>query len=119
MGLLDLAFAPVRAVLGVAEREGEKALPVRDIEQIQTKVLETAEAIRLATETIEQHVEVVETLATSVPPLTTAVEQLTLQLVELTKLLAPVAAAERDVARVEGFFSRRHRHEPADPPPSD
>jgi hypothetical protein len=108
MGLLDLALAPIRAVLGGAEDEVEHMLPVRDIEHIQARVLETAEAIKGATESIESHVAVIETLATSVQPLTLAVEQLTVQLVELTKLLAPVAAAEREVSRVGHLFSRHH-----------
>ena len=107
MGLLDLAFAPLRAILGSAEREAEEVLPVRDIEAIQTKVLDTAEAIRHATESIESQIQVIETLATSVPPLTQAVEQLTMQLVEITRVLAPVSAVERDISRVGHLFGRR------------
>jgi phage-related minor tail protein len=117
VGLLDIALAPLRAVLGSAEHEVEQALPVRNIEEIQTRVLDTAEAIKAATETIEAHVEVIETLATSLPPLTQAVTELTVQLGEILTVIAPIAAVERDVGKAEHFFLRR-RH-PAEPAPGD
>ena len=100
MGLIDAALSPLRAVLGVAEREAEHVLPVRDIEEIQERVLDGVDAIRKATESVESHVAVLETLATSLPPLTDAVTQLTVQLGELLAVIAPIAAAEREVAKV-------------------
>jgi hypothetical protein len=126
MGLLDIALAPLRSLLGAAEQEAEHVFPVRDLEDVEQRVLETAQAVRRATESIEAHVAVVETLATSLPPLTEAVTQLTVQLGEILKLTAPLAAlehdvgaAERRISRVEHLFGRgRHDEPPAPPPPS-
>jgi hypothetical protein len=117
VGLLQIALAPLRSVLGVAESEAEHVLPVRDIEDIQRRVLEGVEAVRGATESIESHVEVLESLATSLPPLTDAVTQLTVQLGELLTVIAPIAAVERDVARAEHFFTRHRRRDPGPPAP--
>lgn len=113
MGLLDLAFAPVRAALSAAEREA--AAPVRDIENIQHHVLEAAEAIRSATESIEAHIGVIDTLATSIAPLAESVNRLTAQMAELNKVLGPVASAEREVSRLEHLFGRRHHASAPDP----
>jgi|SRR5579884_651081 len=107
MGLLDLPLAPLRAALRTAERDIERTVPVHDIERIQRHVLETAEAIRRATESIESHVAVIETLATSIAPLTESVNRLTAQLAEINTVLKPVAAVERDVSRLEHLFGRR------------
>jgi chromosome segregation ATPase len=115
MALIDVALAPLRAMLGSAEREAESVLPVRDLEEIESRVLETAESIKAATESIESHVAVVETLATSVTPLTDAVVELTRQLAQLNTVLAPLAGAERDVSRIEHLFGRRHHAEPDTP----
>ncbi len=120
MGLLDLATAPLRAVFRSAEREAESAFPVRDLEEVESRVLSTAEAIRHATESIEAHVAVLETLATSIGPLTDVVAELTRQLAEINRVLGPVATAERDVSRIEHLFGRRKRtlsspDEPASP----
>lgn len=109
MRLFDLALAPVRYVLGGAEHEAEAVLPVRDIEDIQTRVLDTAESIKRATESIESHVIVVESLATSIGPLTDAVADLTRQLAEINQVLGPLAGVERDVSRLEHVFGRRRR----------
>jgi hypothetical protein len=68
---------------------------------------------------MEKHVSVVDDLASSLPPLTESVTRLTNQLTELLQITAPMAAAERDVSRVERFFRRRHPDEvgpaPAEP----
>jgi uncharacterized protein YoxC len=112
MGLLDLAFAPLRAALSTAERD--VAGEVKEVEHIQHRVLDAAEAIRDATESIESHVEVIETLANSISPLAESVNRLTAQMAELNKVLAPVARAERDVSRLEHLFGR-HRQEPSSP----
>jgi predicted RNase H-like nuclease (RuvC/YqgF family) len=123
MGLLDLAFAPLRAALSSVEHEA--AGEVRDIEHVQHRVLDAAEAIRDATESIESHVQVIETLATSISPLTESVNRLTTELVELNRTLAPVAGAEREVSRLEHLFGRRRQPAgeaeataPAGPPPA-
>jgi len=115
MSLLDLALAPLRAVLGSAERETESVLPIKEIEKIQTDVLSTAESIRRATESIEAHVAVIETLATSVAPLTQAVAQLTEQLAQINAALAPLENAERDLSRLEHLFGRHRGGEAPSP----
>jgi conjugal transfer/entry exclusion protein len=117
VGLLDIVFAPARAVLGAAERDIEHTLPVRDIERIQTRVLDTAEAIRRATESIETHIEVIERLANSIQPLYESVDRLTTQMSELNTVLGPLAGVERDAEKIEGFF-HRHRHRDDEPPPA-
>jgi chromosome segregation ATPase len=134
MGLLDIVLAPLRGILGSAEHEAEQAFPVQDLEQIQSRVLETADAIRDATEQIEAHVAVLETLATSIAPLTVSVEKMTTQLGVIAEVLAPLAAAEhdvgsaehdvesveRDVSRIEHLLGRRHdAAKEASPPAGD
>src|ERR1700678_4328275 len=116
MGLIDTALSPLRAVLGSVEREAEHAIPVKEIQGIQERVLETGEAIRKATESIEAHVEVLESLASSVPQLTDAVGLLTVQLGGIVEVLKPVAAMEADVAKVGHLFGRRNKGDSA---PSD
>jgi hypothetical protein len=117
MGLLDTALAPLRAFLGSAEQEAEHTFPVQDIEGIQSRVLETAEAIKDATEQIAAQVSMLETLANSIAPLTQSVEKLTAQLGVITEVITPVATAERDVAEAEHDVARlahlfgRRRHE--------
>ena len=115
MGLIDNALSPLRAILGSVEREAEHAIPVKGIQQIELRVLETGEAIRKATEQIEQHVEVLESLASSVPQLTEAVALLTVQLGGIVEVLRPVAAMEADVAKVGRLFSR-HKGDNTPPP---
>jgi hypothetical protein len=114
MGLLDVALAPLRAVLGSAEQEAEHVFPVQDIEAIQERILDTGEAIRNATESIESHVVALESLAKVVPELVTSVEGLTAQLAAITTVLAPVAAVEQDAAKLGHLFGRRHQ---GDAPP--
>jgi len=104
VGLLDLVLNPIRSVLGSAERE------VMDHTTVDDKLLDGVEAVRRATESIERHVEVVEGLALTLPALTESVTRLTDQLNELLQVIAPIAAVERDVQRVEGFFGRHLRH---------
>lgn len=126
MGLLDMALAPLRAVLNSAEHEVEHTFAVQDLEGIQSRVLETVEAIKDATEQIEAHVSVLETLATSITPLTQAVEKLTIQLGVITDALIPVTKTEEEVAKAEhgvarlGHLFGRHRQDadarPGSPP---
>lgn len=128
MGLVDLAFGPIRSVLGGAEHEAEheveRVLPVTEVEGIQEQILEGMNALRRATESIAAHVEVVDALAAALPPMTEAVTALTVRLGELMEVLAPIAAveqeldrAERDVARATHFFKRRPRT--TEEPPAD
>jgi hypothetical protein len=69
------------------------------------------EAIHRAADSMERHVAVVESLASSVPALTDSVNALVKELNGLLAVLAPLAAAEHDVRRVERFFGRRRRAE--------
>ena len=78
MDIVDLAFKPLRAVVGATEHEVERTLPVKDIEGIQAQILEGVGALGRATESIESHVEVVDTLASSLPELTAAVNALSI-----------------------------------------
>jgi chromosome segregation ATPase len=128
MGITDIAMRPLRVLLGSAEHEVEDAMPVREIEEIQTQILDGVGALRRATESIESHVEVVEALATTLPLLTAAVQELTAQLAEIVTVLAPVTEAEQEMAKVEHEFSRiggllgHHREQiptPRDPGGSD
>jgi hypothetical protein len=123
MGLLDLVTGPIRSVLGVAqqaERDVERHTPMHETREVEQKLLEGIEAVHRATDSIERHVEVIEALATSLPPLTESVTRLTDQLGELLQITAPLAAAERDVSRLEHLFRRRHADSEAEaPPPAD
>jgi methyl-accepting chemotaxis protein len=118
MGLLDIpltALRPLRAMLNAVQDQAEETVPgVEEIEGIQTKVLDTVEAIQDATEQIEAHVAVLETLATSIDPLTQAVEKLVAEMAVISAALAPLAAAEHgaaeaehDLARISHLFGRR------------
>ncbi len=127
MGLVDLAFGPIRSVLGNAEHEAEHelehALPVGEIEGIQEQILDGMNALRHATESIAAHIEAVDALAAAVPPMTAAVTALTERLGELMEVLAPIAVvehdidtAERDIVRATHFFRRRPRATEEPPP---
>jgi hypothetical protein len=118
MGLLDVAFGPLRRALGTAEREVVVHSPMHETREVERKLLEGIEAVHRATDSIERHVEVIETLATSLPPLTASVTRLTDQLNALMELTAPLAAAEHEVSRIEHLFGR-HRHERDAPPPPE
>ena len=118
MGLLDPAVRPLRALLGGAEREVERTLPVLEIEDIQKQILDGVGAMRRATESIDSHVQAVDTLASAVPTLTAAVQALTAQLAALSEALAPMIAAEHEVAKVERRAARLGDllgHHPRDP----
>jgi hypothetical protein len=112
MGLLDDLTAPLRSVLGGAEKEVVQHSPLHQTEELERKLDGAVTAIHRAADSMEQHVVVVETLAASVPALTESVNSLVAELNSLLKVIAPVAAVEKDVERVEGFFRRRGRREP-------
>lgn len=105
--MFDLLVRPLRSIFSVVEHQLPAALggPEREL-------LGSVHATQRATDSIEHHVEVIEGLATSIAPLTDSVNHLTATLADLVVLLAPPAEAEREVARVEHFFGRRHRGEP-------
>jgi hypothetical protein len=105
--MLDLFFKPLRSILGVAEQEAETLAPIEETEK---QILDAVNALHEATESIERHVEVIEQLATSVDPLKDSVNNLTATMVDLVKVLAPLAAAEREAGKIEHFFGR-HRHQ--------
>jgi hypothetical protein len=66
---------------------------------------------------MEHHVTVLESLSNAVPPLTDSVNALVKELSGLQAVLAPLAAAEHDVTRVERLFGRRRRvDQPVEPP---
>lgn len=115
--MLDFFLKPLRSLLGASEREVAAHSP---FEQTEENILDTVNAVREATDSIEHHVEVIETLATSVGPLTESVNRLTTTMADLVTILGPLAAAEHGVESVERHFFRRHRQEttpPAVPPP--
>jgi methyl-accepting chemotaxis protein len=110
--MLDFFTRPIRSVLGVTERDVVESLhETRDIE---ANTLGAMRAIENATASIERHVAVIETLATSVDPLRASVDRLTDTMQELVAMMAPMAAAEHEVHRVERFFGR-HRHDEQPP----
>lgn len=117
MGLLDGVIngglAELRKLLGVVEQETEDVLPVKDIEEIQTRVLDSVEAIRDATEQIEAHAAQLESLVNTLPVLTAAVQDLTKELGVIAEVLAPIASAERDVSKLSHLLGRHRREEPA------
>lgn len=113
MGLLDLALAPIRAVVSAGERDVTHE--IREVEHVEHGVLDTAGSIRDATESIEKHIAVLDTLASSIGPLTESVNRLTAQMAELNQVLSPMAGAEREISALEHVFGR-HRHEPGSSP---
>jgi uncharacterized protein Yka (UPF0111/DUF47 family) len=94
-----------------------RSSPLREADEIDDQLRDAVAAIHRAADSMERHVEVVETLATSVPALTDSVNALVKELNGLLAVLAPVAAAEHEVRRVERLFGRRRRVEqPVEPP---
>jgi hypothetical protein len=116
--MLDFVTRPIRWALGVGEHDVVGA--VQETRDIEANMLDGVRAIENATASIERHVEVIESLATSVDPLRQSVDRLTETVQELVSVLAPVAAAERDVERVGKLFGRRRHHDQGQPiPPPD
>jgi hypothetical protein len=111
--MLDFFARPVRSVLGVAEQEAAK--PVGAIEH---EILEAVRAIHRVADALEHQVQTVDGLAAAVPTLTRSVNNLNETMTALVTLLAPMAAAEREVQHVErflGFRRRKHAHPSATP----
>lgn len=107
--MLEFVTRPIRAVLGVTERD--VVATVRETRDIEADTLGAVGAIENATASIERHVEVIETLATSVDPLRASVDRLTDTMQELVAVLAPMAAAEHEIQRAGRFFGRHRHHE--------
>lgn len=129
MGPLDLFTGPLRSLLGVAERAEEdvqqhvpaSSLEAR-LEEAVAAVHRTAESLErhaMAVESLERHAVVVESLADSLPPLTESVTELTGHLDRLMKFAAPVAAAERELSRMERLFGRKRQVPAVGPPEGD
>jgi hypothetical protein len=122
MGLLDIVTGPLRSVLGVARRaetEVVRRSPLYETREVEERLDDAVKAIHRAADSMEKHVSVVDDLASSLPPLTESVTRLTSQLTELLQITVPLAAAERDISRVERFFRRRPPGEvgaPVEPP---
>jgi hypothetical protein len=130
--MLDSLRGAIRSAIGAAEHVEtdvkraesgvERHNPLGLERQLDAKLDETLAALHRACGAAERHVEVLEGVAESLVPLTAAVEKLTVELNLLLGVLAPVAAAERDVSRIEGLFHRHRRHEDpegeSDPPPT-
>ena len=80
-------------------------LTARDVTEplvrTEEEMVDAADALRHASESIERHVEVIEGLATSVGPLRDSVVQLTATMNALVDVLGPLAAAERGMHNVE------------------
>lgn len=107
--MLELFLRPIKSALGVVEQE--VSTPLADTER---EIVDAANALHRASDSIEHHVEVIEGLATSVGPLTDSVNQLTTTMVDLVSLLAPMGKAEQGVEHVEHFFGfHRHQEPPA------
>jgi methyl-accepting chemotaxis protein len=113
--MLDFFADQIRAVLGVAEHDVVE--PLHETRDIEADILGTVRAIENATASVERHVEVIETLATSVDPLRASVDRLTDTMQELVAMMAPMAAAEREVHRVGRIFGRHPHDEPSEARP--
>jgi hypothetical protein len=85
---------------------------LREADQVEHELEDAVAAIHRAADSMERHVAVVESLATSVPALTDSVNALVKELNGLLGVLAPLAAAEHEITRVERLFGRRRRAEP-------
>jgi hypothetical protein len=128
MGPFDLLTAPLRSLLGIAEdaeTEVVRHSPLHQTAELEEKLERAVGALHRSADSLEQHIAVVEKLADSLAPLTESVTRLTDQLAPLLQLARPlgeaeahVAAAEREVSRVEHLFGRRHRHDAPSPPNS-
>jgi phage shock protein A len=117
MDMLDFVTGPLRSLLGVAEATEAGIERHAPTAQLEARLDDAVAAVHRAADSMERHVAVVESLADSLP-LTQSVTRLTDQLTELMKITAPVAAAEREVSRIERLFGRRGaRAVPAAPRP--
>lgn len=108
--IIDFLTGPIRAVLGITEREVVEA--VDETRDLEANMLGAVRAIENATASIEQHVAVIEGLATSIDPLRESVEGLTASMRDIVALMAPMATAEREIHRVGHLFGRHHHEEP-------
>jgi tetrahydromethanopterin S-methyltransferase subunit E len=111
--MLDMVKGTLRSAIGAAEHV-ESDVEARSPAAVEAKLDEMIAVMHRTCESAERHVEVVEALAQSLVPLTDSVSKLTDQINLLLQVTAPLAAAERDMSRVEGIFHRRRRPQDAD-----
>jgi len=119
MGVFDLVTGPLRWALGAseqAERDVVRHSPVVETRALERELHDAIEATHRACDSLERHVTAVEGLTDSLPALTQSVTHLTDQLAVLLTITAPVAAAEKDLSRIERLFGRRRGTEQRLPP---
>jgi hypothetical protein len=115
MGLLDPLFSAARTVLGAAETAATHT-PLQDARMAEHGIEELIHAMHRVADSTEKHVELLDGLAQTIGPMGDKVTVLSGQVDELMAVLAPLAAAEKDISRVEHLFGRhRHREPPAEP----
>jgi len=124
--VLDSVRGVVRSAIGAAEHvevDVQADVESHTPAHVEAKLDEVIVALHRAADSAERHVEVVEGLADTLTPLTEAVARLTDQINLLLQVTAPLAAVERDVARVRdlrrvGGLVHRLGMRPAVPPRS-
>lgn len=109
--MLDLVKGTLRSAIGAAEHV-ESDVEAHSPAGVEAKLDEMISVMHRTCESAERHVEVVEALAQSLVPLTDSVSKLTDQINLLLQVTAPLAAAERDLTRVQGLFHRRSKDPP-------
>lgn len=122
MGPLDLLTAPLRALLGVTEnteRDVVSRSPLHATRELEEELDHAVASIHRAADSMERHVAVLETLTTSVPVLSDSVNALVNELNQLRGVLAPLAAAERDISGLGHLFGRRQATRVAAGAPSE
>ncbi len=127
--MLDRVTRPIGSVLGHLGRTAGIHSPLAETREAEHHLHDAVGAAHRATDSLESHIAAVEALVEalvplaeslaplgqSLPPLTDSVTRLSEQIGELLRVTAPLAAAEREVSRVEHLFGRRR----SQPPPSD
>jgi hypothetical protein len=101
--MLDSVRGAMRYAIGAAEHvehDVQTDVEAHSPAQVEAKLDEVIAVLHRTCESAERHVEVVEGLADTLTPLTEAVARLTEQINVLLQITAPLASAERDVARI-------------------
>jgi len=104
--MLDFVKGTLRSAIGAAEHV-ESDVEAHSPAGVEAKLDEMIVVLHRTCESAERHVEVVEALAQSLVPLTDSVSKLSDQISVLMTVMAPLAAAEHDMSRVEALFRRR------------
>lgn len=102
--MLDFVVKPLSSLLAGARTAVGDDLrdAAAEPHRLEERLGHLIRAVERSGESVERHIEVIERLSDSVTVLTG-------QLDALLTVIAPLAAAERDVQRVEGFFRRGSR----------